>query len=57
MENDHTEWPDGRLHRRLTELTEINQPWQNSLERRRQIQTEMALIVFEQMQRYSETHE
>lgn len=55
-EHDHTVQGDGRLAQRLTELTEINQPWQGSRERLRQIQDEMSLIVFEQMQRYGETH-
>jgi hypothetical protein len=55
--NNHTEWHDEQLSRRLAELTEINQPWQKSRERLRQIQDEMALVNFEQICRYGETHE
>lgn len=55
-EHNHTEWSDERLYQRLTQLTEINQPWQGSRERLRTIQDEMSYIVFEQMQRYGETH-
>lgn len=51
---NHVEWHDERLNRRLAELTEINQPWQGSRERLRDIQTEMALVVFEMTARYAE---
>ena len=53
-ENDHTEWPDGRIHRRLEELAEINQPWQRSKERREAIQREMAYLAFEASERLRE---
>jgi len=55
METNQADHPDERLFNRLQALNEINQPWQTE-ERRIAIQHEIACIVFEQMQRYQETH-
>lgn len=56
MENNHTEWHSDRLQRRLDELSEIDQPWQND-ERKGQIQSEMTKIAFEMSERYREIKE
>lgn len=53
--NDHISWPDEQLSRRLSELAEINKPWQGSEERRGQIHREMSIIAFECSERFRET--
>ena len=49
-EHNHTEWTDERINRKLSELAEINQPWQCK-ERREQIQRQMSLLAFEASER------
>lgn len=52
--HDHISWTDERLSDRLTELAEINKPWQASDERRGQIAHEMSVIAFECAERHRE---
>ena len=54
-QNNHAEWSNDRLSERMTQLAEINQPWQGSRERLRQIQDEMSVIGFEMSERYRES--
>ena len=55
MEHNQTEQPDVRLFDRLRSLQQIDQDWQGA-ERRNQVAHEIACIVFEQCERYRETH-
>ena len=55
MEHNQTEHTDVRLFDRLRSLQQIDQDWQGA-ERRNQVAHEIACIVFEQIQRYGETH-
>lgn len=52
--HDHFTWHDDQLSRRLSELAEINKPWQRSDERREQIAREMSIIAFECAERHRE---
>lgn len=52
----HSGVPDEALFRRLMELQEINKPWQTP-ERLEAIGKEISHIVFEQIFRYSQTHQ
>jgi hypothetical protein len=54
MEHNHTEWVDGRLTERLSQLAEINKSWQCP-ERLNQIQREMCIIAFESSERFRES--
>ena len=54
MEHNHTQWVDGRLNERLSQLSEINKPWQCP-ERRAQIEHEMSVIAFEATERFRES--
>jgi hypothetical protein len=55
-ENDHNHivWSDERLSFKLSELAEINQPWQCNA-RREQIQHHMSIIAFECSERLRES--
>lgn len=55
MERNHTEQPDGQLFARLQELRGIDQDWQSPT-RREQVKKEISLIVFEQINRYGDSH-
>ena len=50
---DVTEWEDGRISRRLSELSEINKPWQCH-ERKQQIERQINMIGFEATYRYAQ---
>jgi hypothetical protein len=54
IEHNQTEWVDGRLTERLSQLAEINKPWQCA-ERLAQIQREMCIIAFESSERFRES--
>lgn len=51
----HTEQHDDRLRERQQELTAIDHDWQTEA-RRQAVKHELACIVFEQCERYRETH-
>ena len=51
----HTEQSDFKLNERRIKLQEVDQDWQNA-ERREAVRTELCLIAFEQIMRYSHTH-
>lgn len=52
--HDHITWTDERLSERLSQLAEINKPWQGSDERRAQIGREMGILAFECSERHRE---
>jgi hypothetical protein len=53
IEHNQTEWTDGRLTERLSQLAEINQLWQCA-ERLAQIQHDIAITAFESSERFRE---
>lgn len=49
--HDHVEWSDWRLNTEAVNLEELLEPWQTNPERRKQLETRMVRVLFEEHMR------